>query len=76
MIAFPKLILLVVLAVAAWCFVRWFNRAPSGIVRRRPASSAPPRQRAVEDLVACRTCGAYVVADGGGCGKPGCPQLR
>ena len=75
MIAVPKLVLLILLAVAAWFAVRWFNRLPANIVRRRPAPS-PPRQPAIEDLVACRICGAYVVPDAHGCGKPGCPQPR
>ena len=73
MIALPKLLLLLVLAFGAWYFVRWLNRAPSKIARRREASS--PRG-AIQDLVACRICGAYIAADAAGCGKPDCPQPR
>jgi len=73
MIAVPKLILLILLAVAVWYGIRWLNRAPAIIARRRQAP--PPRpQSAVEDLTACQTCGAYVAASARGCGKPGCPQ--
>jgi hypothetical protein len=78
MIALPKLVLLVLLAAAVWYGMRWLNRAPPTIVRRRQATqgrSAGPQQ-AVEDLTACPTCGAYVAASAGGCGKPGCPQPR
>jgi len=46
--------------------MRWLNRAPTRIVRRREARSP---QSAIEDLVACRICGAYVAADAAGCGK-------
>jgi hypothetical protein len=73
MIAVPKLVLLVLLAIVAWYAMRWLNRpAPS---QRTPQRRAPPpAQAAVEDLTACRTCGAYVAASARGCGKPGCPQ--
>ena len=71
MIALPKLVLLILVAFAVWYAVRRFNRAPTKIVRRRQESA--PRS-AIQDLVACRICGAYVVADSRGCGKPDCPQ--
>ena len=79
MITVPKLVLLVLLAFAVWYAVRWLNRSPPKLVRRRQwrwPSSRPQPQAAIEDLVACRTCGAYVVAGARGCTKPGCPQLR
>ena len=83
MITVPKLVLLVLLAFAVWYAVRWLNRSPPKFVRRREVrwpwsrpSSRPQPQTAIEDLVACRTCGAYVVAGAHGCTKPGCPQLR
>ena len=77
MIALPKLVLLVLLAVAVWYGMRWLNRAPPTIVRRRQAPSrGAGAQQAVEDLTACPTCGAYVAASARGCGTPGCPQPR
>ena len=75
MIAVPKLVLIVVVAVAVWYAMRWLNRAPPVVVRRRQAASPGPLP-AVEDLTACPTCGAYVAASARGCGKPGCPQPR
>jgi hypothetical protein len=72
MIAFPKLVLLILLALGVWLGMRWWHGAPTRIVRRREA--APPRQPAIQDLVACRVCGAYVAAEAAGCGKPDCPQ--
>ena len=75
MIALPKLVLLILVAGAVWFGLRWWQRAPPTIVRRREAPSPQPHQ-AVQDLVACRVCGAYVAADAAGCGKPGCPQPR
>ena len=73
MIAVPKLVLLILLAVAAWFAVRWFNRLPTNVARRRPAAPQP-RQAAIEDLVACRVCGAYVAPSARGCGKADCPR--
>jgi hypothetical protein len=74
MIALPKLVLLILVGFAIWFAMRWTHGAPTRIVRRREA--APPRQAAIQDLVACRVCGAYAAADAAGCGKPDCPQPR
>ncbi len=73
MIALPKLVLLILLAIGVWFGMRWLHSVPTKIVRRR---EAPPRPSAIQDLVACRVCGAYVAADAAGCGKPNCPQPR
>jgi hypothetical protein len=72
MIALPKLVLLILVGFGVWVAMRWMHGAPTKIVRRRAA----PRQAAIQDLVACRVCGAYTVADAAGCGKPDCPQPR
>ena len=77
MIALPKLVLIVLLGFAVWYGMRWLNRAPPNIVRRRQAPPpGPGAQHAVEDLTACPTCGAYVAASTRGCGQPDCPQPR
>jgi len=77
MTALPKLVLLILLGFAVWYAMRWLNRAPPNIVRRRQAPPpGPGAQHAVEDLTACPTCGAYVAASARGCGTPGCPQPR
>jgi hypothetical protein len=76
MIAVPKIVLIVLLMFVVWYAVRWFNRqtAPKA-VRRGPGAARSARpQSAVEDLVACRACGAYVAASARGCGKAGCPR--
>ena len=70
-----KLLLFVLLVFAAWYLVRWINRQAPSVPRRRPAAPNAP-QAAVEDLTACRVCGAYVAVSARGCGKPGCPQPR
>ena len=74
MIQLPKLVLLVLVAVAVWYAVRWLNRAPQKAARQREAPS-PRATPVVEDLTACRVCGAYVAAGAHACGKPGCPLL-
>lgn len=73
MIAIPKLVLLALAAAVVWYAMRWLNGAPAKPGGRQ--APAPPRQAAIEDLVACRKCGTYVAA-GADCGKPGCPQPR
>jgi hypothetical protein len=74
MITVPKIVLIILAAIAVWFALRWLNRAPPGIVRRsRPPHPQPQTHPAVEDLVACRRCGAYVASAARGCGKAGCP---
>ena len=73
MIAVPKIVLIVLLIFVAWYAVRWFNRVPPPVARRRPSPSPRP-QPAVEDLVSCRVCGAYVAPSAHGCGKADCPR--
>jgi hypothetical protein len=73
MIAVPKLILIALVAFVAWHAMRWWNRTPTKIERRRQAPSPQPR---IQDLIACRVCSSYVAADAGGCGRPDCPQRR
>jgi hypothetical protein len=74
MITLPKLLLIVLLIAAVWVVFRWLNPPAPSVPRRRPAASPRPAQSAVEDLTACRVCGAYVAASARVCGKPGCPQ--
>jgi len=77
MIAAPKIVLIILLIFVVWYAVRWLNRPVPKAVRRgasRGARSAARPQAAVEDLVACRACGAYVAASARGCGKAGCPR--
>lgn len=74
MIAFPKLVLLILVIVGVWYGYRWLNRAARELPRRRSA----PRRPAIhaEDLTACGVCGAYVAAGAPGCGRPNCPRPR
>lgn len=74
MITLPKLLLIVLLIAAVWVAFRWLNPPASSVLRRRPTASPRPTQASVEDLTACRVCGAYVAASARVCGKPGCPQ--
>jgi hypothetical protein len=81
-ISVPKLVLLVIVILAVWYVSRIVNRGAATVERRRRNAAAGPRgQRAhgsgaIEDLVPCRTCGAYVSPGARHCGRPACPQPR
>ena len=45
MIAVPKIVLIILVIVVVWYAMRWWNRAPQKIVRRRQASSPAGRAR-------------------------------
>jgi len=70
MLAFPKLVVLILVIAAVWIGYRWLN----GLPRRRPAPSRPSLH--AEDLVRGGVCGAYVAAAAPGCGRPDCPRPR
>ncbi|MBV8090063.1 MAG: hypothetical protein JO139_10910 [Alphaproteobacteria bacterium] len=74
MFALPKLIVIIVVLVAAWVGYRWLNGVARELPRRRTAS--PRAAIPTEDLVACPVCGAYIAAGARGCGRPDCPQPR
>jgi hypothetical protein len=77
MISLPKLVLIIVMIVAVWYVSRAMTRGTSAVERRRRSAGARPRgQAAIEDLVPCRTCGAYVSPDARDCGRRACPQAR
>jgi hypothetical protein len=77
MITVPKLVLIIILILAVWYVSRVMNRGASALERRRRRATAPPRRHgAIEDLVPCRTCGAYVSPGARSCGRPACPQAR
>jgi hypothetical protein len=85
-ISLPKLILIIVLILVVWYVSRVLNRGAFALERRRRAAARPRGQTgrgpgasgqgAIEDLVPCRTCGAYVSPGAHNCGRPACPQPR
>ncbi len=81
-ISLPKLILIFIVILAVWYVSRVLNRGGSALERRRRSAAARPRaqnargQGTIEDLVPCRTCGAYVSPGAHNCGRPACPQPR
>jgi hypothetical protein len=81
-ISLPKLILIIILIIAVWYVSRALNRGASALERRRRNVAAEPQgpaargRSAIEDLVPCRTCGAYVSPGSHNCGRPACPRPR
>jgi hypothetical protein len=77
-----RLLLLALVVIAVLYAIRQFNKLRQEVRREvprpRPATQrAAPRQQsqaAVQDLIACPACGAYVAANARGCGKAGCPR--
>jgi hypothetical protein len=74
MLSLPKILFLVVLAVGAWVAWRWIKRV--GEVRRVDRRQAEALDPKAEVTVRCRTCGTYVVAGAGSCGRGDCPYGR
>ena len=74
MFALPKLIVIIVVLVAAWVSYRWLNGLARELPKRRSASPRPAIH--AEDLVPCGVCGAYIAVGAPGCGRPDCPQPR
>src|SRR2546429_9397992 len=77
-----RLLLLALVVIAVLYAIRQFNKLRQEVRREvprpRPATQrSSPRQQsqpAVQDLIACRACGAYVAASASGCGQAGCPR--
>ena len=78
-----RLLLLALVVIAVLYAIRQFNKLRQEVrpemPRRRPATQRSarrqqPSQAAVQDLIACPACGAYVAASARGCGKAGCPR--
>ncbi len=80
----PNKILFTALIIAAvWYGFKWLNRLQADqkkktkhAARNDRTSAAETRSKDVdfEELVACPTCGDYVIADKkSGCGKENCP---
>jgi len=71
-LSLPKLIFTVVIVLAVWYGFKWYNRRQQ-IERQRAQGQVPPggagpsnkrKEAAIEDMVQCPDCGAYVPADG------------
>lgn len=77
---FGKILTIAVVIAIAWFGWRWWQRsigAEKPAAKPQPPQSPPPSgpaakpgRPAVEDLVACRVCGAYVPAGEVHCGRP------
>jgi|HubBroStandDraft_6_1064221.scaffolds.fasta_scaffold4242607_1 hypothetical protein len=74
MFALPKLLILLLVAFAAWYALRRWNGMQRDLPRRRPAAAT--RSLDAEDLVLCDVCSAYVAGSAHSCGRPDCPRPR
>jgi hypothetical protein len=75
----PELFIILVVVFAAWHVVKAFNRMHAPPPPRRRPSQATPGARPMieaEDLVACKSCGAYIAASARHCWRANCPQPR
>jgi len=82
----PKLLLLGFILIVAWYGVRFIARVgqmreamrrateQAAAMNARARGQGPQQAIAAEDLVKCRTCGAFVPAKSAtSCGRPDCP---
>jgi len=83
-LSFQKLIVLVVViggVIAAFRLISVLKRQQE--LARKEGQQRQPRRPAwgrrqkdqgqIEDMAACGRCGAYIAAEGGGCGRRDCP---
>jgi uncharacterized protein len=74
-----KLLVLIIVVLAVWYGFKYVNRVEEvrrASLRRKPAGPARRDERVIEaeDMVKCRSCGAYVTAKGATrCGRSDCP---
>jgi uncharacterized protein len=82
MLALPKLLFLILVAMAIWKVFRWVQRisAFQAALRQRAAErAAPPGERRnqgvrAEEMAKCVACGVYVAERSArACGRPDCP---
>ena len=73
---FGKILTIAAVIVIAWYGWRWWQQQIAARAAAKPPQSPPPAEPAartgrpqVEDLVACRVCGAYVPAGTVHCDK-------
>ena len=79
----PELFLILLVVFAAWHVVKMFNRANTRVPPRARGPQVGPQGRPqgqriieAEDLVACKSCGAYIASSARHCGRADCPQPR
>lgn len=72
---FPKLLIIAAIIAVVWYFIRRGQVAKSersGAQGDSAAKAAGARQKPIEDMVQCKSCGAYFAAKSGcSCGHSG-----
>lgn len=73
--SFPKLLIIAAIIAAVWYFIRRGQVAKSEANDARGDSAAKPGarpQKPIEDMIQCKSCGAYFPAKSGcSCGHSG-----
>jgi len=69
-----KLLLTALVILVAILAFRMMARRTLGSRRRAPVRSTATAAGAPLDLMACRTCGAFVGRQAGACARADCPQ--
>jgi hypothetical protein len=75
MLSIPKLIILILLAVAGWYLYKAIKRRGlDGLFRRKDPAAAPKAgEPKALDMEKCRICGDFVPADARACAENRCP---
>jgi uncharacterized protein len=81
-LSLTKILLTIFVIVAVWYGWRWYQRYQALEAKRERDESVPKNDRRAngrgqveaEDMIECRTCGAFVAASRRvGCGRKDCP---
>jgi hypothetical protein len=68
MLSFSKILVLVVICIAAWVVLSRLRGGGGAKV-----SDAPPKRLKAEDTVRCSVCGTFIAEGTGPCGRSDCP---
>jgi hypothetical protein len=75
MLSIPKIIILILVAIAGWYLYKAFKRRGlDGIFKRNdPSATAKSGEPKALDMEKCRICGDFVPSDARACAEKRCP---